>query len=133
MCGIVHSESSGSMGKNRKGQNVFFKFKPQKYLQIKKMNKCYKYFEVLKCEVCASWVVSKVLALFSIFFCKQKKHSDSRASLAELKRKLEKYIEKLRTTIVDSNIQFAVHFMLSSGSSLELSQGKEVFFSCTYN
>ena len=66
----------------------------------------------------------------SIFFCKQKEHRDSRAQLAELKRELEKYIGKLGTTIVDSNIQFAVNLRFqtlgikdSSESSLELSHG----------
>ena len=66
----------------------------------------------------------------SIFFCKQKEHRDSRAPLAELKRELEKYIGKLGTTIVDSNIQFAVNLRFqtlgikdSSESSLESSHG----------
>ena len=44
-------------------------------------------------------------ALFSIFFCKQKQHDDSRAQLTDLRKKLEKYIGKLGSTVVDSKIQ----------------------------
>ena len=69
--------------------------------------------------------MSKNLAPFSIFFCKQKQHGDSRAPLAELKKELENYIGKLGTTVVDSKIQFSANFILSyftragSGSSNE--------------
>ena len=70
--------------------------------------------EVLKCAICASWAVSKGLTPFSIFFCKLKEHGDSRAPLAELKKELEKYFGKLETTIVDSNIRFAVNFMFQN-------------------
>ena len=48
--------------------------------------------ELLKSAVCASWVESKGLSLFSIFFCKQKQHGDSRAQVSDLKKELEKYI-----------------------------------------
>ena len=48
--------------------------------------------EVLKCAVCASWAESKGLSLFSVFFCKQKQHGDSRAQVSDLKKELEKYI-----------------------------------------
>ena len=70
--------------------------------------------EILKCPICASWAVSKGLAPFSIFFCKQKQHRDSRALLADLKKELEHYIGILGTTIVDSKIQFAVNFMFKN-------------------
>ena len=58
--------------------------------------------------------MSKGLALFSIFFCKQKQHGDSGAPLADLKKELENYIGKLGTTIVDSKIQVAVKFMFQN-------------------
>ena len=67
--------------------------------------------EVLKCAICASWAESKGLALFSIFFCKQKQNGDSRAQLTDLQKELEKYIGKLGSTLVDSKIQFSVNFM----------------------
>ena len=77
--------------------------------------------------------MSKGLAPFSIFFCKQKQHGDSRAPLAKLKKELEKYIGKLGTTIVDSKIQIAVNFMFQttnmkggSGSLLESSHGAKI-------
>ena len=67
--------------------------------------------EVLKCTICAAWAESKGLAPFSIFFCKQKQHGDSRVQLTDLWKKLEKYIGKLGSTVVDSKIQFSVNFM----------------------
>ena len=74
------------------------------------------------------------MAHFSIFFCKQKEHRDSRAPLADLKSALEKYIGKLGTAIVDSSIQFAVNFMfqttiISDGSerSADSSHGMKFF------
>ena len=54
--------------------------------------------------------MSKGFALFSIFFCKQKQHRDSRALLADLKKEIENYIGKLETTVVDSKIPFSVNF-----------------------
>ena len=60
---------------------------------------------------CASLAESKGLAPFSIFFCKQKQHVDSRAQLTDLQKELEKYIGKLGSTVVDSKIQFSVNFM----------------------
>ena len=69
----------------------------------------------MKCAVCASWAVSKGLAPFSSFFCKQKQHGDSRALLADLNKELENYIGKLGTTIVDSKkIQFPENFMFQN-------------------
>ena len=53
----------------------------------------------------------KGLAPFSIFFCKQKQHGDSRAQLIDLRKELEKYIGKLGSTVVDSKIQYSVNFM----------------------
>ena len=70
--------------------------------------------KVLKCAICALWVTSKGLAQFSIFFCKQKEHGDSRAPLPDLKRELEKYILKLGTAVVDTKIQFATNFMFQT-------------------
>ena len=60
---------------------------------------------------CASLAESKGLAPFSIFFCKQKQHVESRAQLTDLQKELEKYIGKLGSTVVDSKIQFSVNFM----------------------
>ena len=88
---------------------------------LKPSNSCVP--EVLKCADCASWVVSKGLAPFSIFFCKQKEHGESRALLVELKTELEKYLGKLGTTIVDSKIQFPVNFMFQPPDIKESSQG----------
>ena len=48
---------------------------------------------------------------FSIFFCKQKQHGDSRAQLSDLRKGLEKYIGKLGSTVVDSKIQFSFNYM----------------------
>ena len=42
--------------------------------------------------------------------------------MAERKRELEKYIGKLGTTIVDSSIQFAVHFMFQTLDTKESSE-----------
>ena len=61
--------------------------------------------QVLKCAFCASWAESKGLALFSILFYKQKKHPDSRASPADIRKELEKYIGKLEPNILDSKIK----------------------------
>ena len=66
--------------------------------------------QILKCAVCTTWAESKGLALLSIFFCKNKNHSSSRAPLSNLKVKLEKYIGKLGTTVVDSKIRFSVNY-----------------------
>ena len=66
--------------------------------------------EVLKCAISASWAESKGLAPFSIFYCNQKQHGDSRAQLTDLQKELEKYIGKLGSTVVDSKIQFSVNF-----------------------
>ena len=65
--------------------------------------------EILKCTVCATWAESKGLATFSVFFCKNKSHSSYRAPISNLKAKLEKYIGKLGTTVVDSKIRFSVN------------------------
>ena len=51
----------------------------------------------------------KGLALFSIFFCKQKQHGDSRAQLSDIRKELEKYIGKIESTIMDSKIQLSVN------------------------
>ena len=79
-------------------------------------------------------MASKGLAPFSIFFCNQKEHRDSRAPLADLKRELEKYNGKLGTAIVDSSIHFAVNFMfqstiisVNSGKSAESSHVMKIF------
>ena len=66
--------------------------------------------EILKCAVCASWAESKGLAPFSIFFCKNKNHSSSRALLSSLKTELKTYIGKLGTTVVDTKIKFFVNY-----------------------
>ena len=66
--------------------------------------------EILKCAICAAWAESKGLAPFSIFFYKNKNHSSSRASLSSLKAKLEKYIGKLGTTVVDTKIRFSINY-----------------------
>ena len=60
--------------------------------------------EILKCVICATWAESKGLAPFSIFFCRSKSHTSSRAPLSKLKAELEKYIGKLGTTVVDTKI-----------------------------
>ena len=56
----------------------------------------------------------KGIGPFSIFFCKQKQHGDSRAPLPDLKKELERYIGKLGTIIVDSKIQFTENFMFQN-------------------
>ena len=75
-------------------------------------NKCI-YYEnvpkVLKCAPCALCAESKGLALFSIFFCRQKIHGDSSAPLNMLRIALKEYIGKLGTSIIDSRIQFSVN------------------------
>ena len=62
----------------------------------------------LKCAVCASWAESKGLAPFSLFFCKQKIHGDSRDQLSDIRKELEKYLGKLESTILDLKIKFSV-------------------------
>ena len=88
--------------------------KPRSICKSRRCNNVAIVPDILKCAVCASWAVSKGLAPFSIFVCKQKQHRDSRSPLAELKKELEKYIGKLGTTIVDSKIQVAVNFMFQN-------------------
>ena len=66
--------------------------------------------EILKCVICATWAESKGLAPFSIFFCRSKSHTSSRAPLSKLKAELEKYIGKLGTTVVDTKIRFSVNY-----------------------
>ena len=52
---------------------------------------------------------SKGLAPFSIFFCKQKLHGESRAQLIDIRKDLEEYFGKLGSIIMDSKIQFSVN------------------------
>ena len=64
-----------------KGRMCFSCLKPK---TICKSRKCTNYTnvpEVLKCAVCDSWALSKGLALFSIFFCKQKEHGEFYSSV----------------------------------------------------
>ena len=68
--------------------------------------------EVLKCAVCACWEKSKGLAPFSILFCKQKNHADSRASPADIRKELEKYIGGLEPKILDSKIKVSVNMVV---------------------
>ena len=75
--------------------------------------------KVLKCALCALWAESKGLAPFSVFFCREKSHGDSRAPLNVLRTALEKYIDKLGTNIIDSSIQFSVNFMQVNSTAME--------------
>ena len=100
------------MGVIRKGRMCFSCLGP-------KLRICTNHSKVpkaLKCAQCASWSESKSLALFSIFFCKQKEHGEWKAS--EIKSALEKYIGKLANAIVEANILFAVNFMFK-GNAIE--------------
>ena len=51
------------------------------------------------------------MAPFSMVFCKQKIHGDSRAQLSDIRKELEKYIVKLESTILDSKIKFSVNIV----------------------
>ena len=73
-----------------------------------------------KCAICASW-----LASFSIFFCKQKHHGDSRAQLTDLRKELEKYIGKLGSTVVDSKIQFSGNFLFKKTKKVKSTNYKD--------
>ena len=53
----------------------------------------------------------KRVVYIQYFFFKQKQLGDSRAQLSDLRKELEKYIRKLRSTVVDSKIQFSVNYM----------------------
>ena len=71
--------------------------------------------EVLKCAVGALWAESKKRVVYiQYFFFKQKQLGDSRAQMSDLRKELEKYIRKLRSTVVDSKIQFSVNYMFKS-------------------
>ena len=72
--------------KIEKGRMCFSCLKPRSICKTRNCNNVASVSEILKCTFCASWVVSKRLAPFSIFFCKQKQHGDSRAPLADLKK-----------------------------------------------
>ena len=97
--------------KIEKGRMCYSCLKPRSVCKTRKCKNVAGIPEILKCAFCASWAESKGLVPFSIFFCKQKQHRDSRALLGDQKKELEKYIGKLGTTIVDSKIQFAENFM----------------------
>ena len=75
--------------------------------------------KALKCPQGALWEESKSLAPISIFFCKQREHGESRASLSEIKSALEKYIGKLANGIVEANILFAVNVMFKTNTTIE--------------
>ena len=89
---------------------MLYVFEGKKCLQGKVVDFIDSTPEILKCAVCATWAESKGLAPFSIFFCKNKNHSSSRAPLSSLKAELEKYIGKLGTTVVDTKIRFSVNY-----------------------
>ena len=93
---------------------MLFLLETKECLQMMKCENIESIPEILKCAVCATWAEPRGLAPFSIFFCKNKLHSSSRAPLPDLKTKLEKYIGKLGTTIVDSKICFSVNFFRKS-------------------
>ena len=97
--------------KIEKGRMYYSCLKPKTVCRGRKCSFVSSVPEVLKCYICASWVESKGLAPFSIFFCKQKQHGDSRAQLTHLRKELEKYIGKLGSTVVDSKIQFSVNIV----------------------
>ena len=97
--------------KIERGRMCYSCLKPKTICKRRKCNHVGSLPEVLKCAICASWAESKGLALFSIFFRKQKQHGDSRAHFTDLWNELEKYIRKLGSTVVDSKIQFSVNFM----------------------
>ena len=84
--------------------------KPKNVCKSRKCDNIASVPEILKCAICTTWAESKGLAPFSIFFCKNKFHSSSRAPLPDLKTELEKYIGKLETTVVDAKIRFSVNF-----------------------
>ena len=92
------------------GRMCYTCLKPKNVCKSRKCENIASVPEVLKCSICATWAESRGLAPFSIFFCKNKMHSSSRASLTDLKSELEKYIGKLGTTVVDSKIRFSVNF-----------------------
>ena len=93
--------------------------KPRSVCKTKKCSNVSNVPDILKCPISASWAVSKGLALFSIFFYKQKQHGDSRVLLTDLKRELKNYIGNLGTTVVDSKIQFSVNFMFKKTRRVE--------------
>ena len=97
--------------KLEKGRMCYSCLKPKNICKGRKCTYVSSVPEVLKCAICTSWAQSKGLAPFSIFFCKQKQHGDSRAQLIDLRKELEKYIGKLGSTVVDSKIQYSVNFM----------------------
>ena len=93
--------------------------------------------EILKCTECTAWAEPKGLAPFSIFFCKNKFHSSSRAPLADLKIEQEKYIGKLGTTVVDAKIRFSVNFFRknrrSRGRKNRANNPKTLDIAATFN
>ena len=93
--------------------------KPKNICKERKCSNVSSVPEVLKCTTFALWAESKGLAPFSIFFCKQKQHGNSKAQLTDLWKELEKYIGKLGSTVVDSKIQFSVNFMFRKAKKVK--------------
>ena len=66
--------------------------------------------ESLKCHGCAPWASSKNLSPLSILFCRNKEHASLRTDFKDIKKDLEKYLDKLGTAVADASIKFLVNY-----------------------
>ena len=58
--------------KIEKGRMCYSCLKPRSVCKTRKCNNVAGVPEILKCAICASWAVSKELALFSVFFVNER-------------------------------------------------------------
>ena len=82
--GFFYMSPEDRWEKLEKGRMCYLCLKPKNICIGQKFTNIISVPGVLKCAICASWVESKGLAPFSIFFCKQKQHGDSGAQLTVL-------------------------------------------------
>ena len=65
---------------------------------------------VLLCTACTPWAAAKGWAPFSILMCRKPEHGQDQPKPANARKFFEKYLGKFNTSIVDTNLSFAVNF-----------------------
>ena len=65
---------------------------------------------MLLCSACTPWVTDKGWASFSILMCRKQESGQDQPKSAEVRKFLEKYLEKINTAIADTSLSYAVNF-----------------------
>ena len=66
--------------------------------------------QVLLCAACTPWAAAKGWGPFSFLMFRKPEHGQDRPKTADAKKFFKKYLGKINSSIIDTNISFAVNF-----------------------